>query len=142
MSNGRNLIAVPHRRYLYSLDLILCRHVRCPFHKKHIYYRRWGRFTSYIVVRAWFLASFKIRIVVRAKVYFIITWWAGCLGISFLTATLGIVEVIIVIVFRLVGSTMTVIIGIVAAKLIPRTVGRVGDKAGGSELDEVIVPLV
>ena len=41
MSNGRNLIAVPHRRYLYSLDLILCRHVRCPFHKKHIYYRRW-----------------------------------------------------------------------------------------------------
>ena len=39
-SSGRSLIAVPRRRYLYSLNLILCRRVRCLFHKRHIYCHR------------------------------------------------------------------------------------------------------
>ena len=79
---------------------------------------------------------FEISSVVGTGVGRFLTFGTGGLVISFLAATFFVVKVIVIItVSGTTGNPMPVIIGIVAGKLIPRTVGRVGDKAGGSELD-------
>ena len=82
---------------------------------------------------------FEIIAVVGASVDGFLTFGTGGLSIAFLAATFGIVEVIVITSGR---YPAVIFIGIVASEFIAGTVGCVGNEAGSSELDEVIVPLV
>ena len=87
-------------------------------------------FTGDIITRTGGNTFFEIRAVIRTGVGRFLTFGTGGLGISFLAAALGIVEVIVITSGR---YAAVILIGIIPRKLIAGTVGCVGHETGGCE---------
>ena len=92
-----------------------------------------GDFTGDVITRTGGNTFFEIIAVVGAGVDGFLTFGTGGLGIAFLAAAFGIVEVVVIASGR---YAAVIIIGIIPRKLVAGTVGCVSNEAGGRELSE------
>ena len=97
-----------------------------------------GDFTGDVITRTGGNTFFEIIAVVGAGVDGFLAFGTECLGIAFLAAAFGIVEVIVIASGR---YAAVIIIGIIASEFIARTTTSVGDEAGCREFYSITLAL-